>query len=62
MLPQEWHDESLTDGGVYDNLGVEMMERVIERGFRLDAVLVSDAGGMFKWAKEKRFGSTFQRT
>jgi predicted acylesterase/phospholipase RssA len=61
MLPQEWENESLTDGGVYDNLGIEMMEQVIKRGFRLDAVLVSDAGGMFRWVKEKHFGSIFPR-
>jgi predicted acylesterase/phospholipase RssA len=43
------HDQYVTDGGVYDNLGVERPLWYFEQQKELDAFIVSDAGGMFDW-------------
>lgn len=40
----------LTDGGVYDNLGIERPLWHFEQKDELDAFIVSDAGGTFDWA------------
>lgn len=39
----------ITDGGVYDNLGIERPLWYFEQQKELDAFLVCDAGGMFDW-------------
>lgn len=46
----------LTDGGVYDNLGVRKFHRLLEtsRG-DLEQILVSDASARFAWAGESGF-------
>lgn len=42
-------DQYVTDGGVYDNLGIERPLWYFEQQKELDAFIVSDAGGMFDW-------------
>jgi hypothetical protein len=39
----------VTDGGVYDNLGIERPLWYFEQNKELDAFIISDAGGMFEW-------------
>jgi predicted acylesterase/phospholipase RssA len=39
----------LTDGGVYDNLGIERPLWYFEQKKELDAFIISNAGGMFEW-------------
>ena len=39
----------VTDGGVYDNLGIERPPRDFEQDKELDAFIVCDAGGTFDW-------------
>jgi predicted acylesterase/phospholipase RssA len=39
----------ITDGGVYDNLGIERPLWYFEQEKELDAFMVCDAGGMFDW-------------
>jgi predicted acylesterase/phospholipase RssA len=39
----------ITDGGVYDNLGIERPLWYFEQKRELDAFIVCDAGGMFDW-------------
>lgn len=59
VRPEELkHDLLVTDGGVYDNLGIERPLWYYEAQRRkvsgpkdvLDAFLVSDAGGVFEWS------------
>jgi hypothetical protein len=48
----------LTDGGVYDNLGLSFI-RLLERGgsgVRFESVVVSDAEGLFDWETQSAFG------
>ena len=46
----------VTDGGVYDNLGIERPLWYFEQKKELDAFIISDAGGMFEW----RLGTTYR--
>ncbi len=50
----------VTDGGVYDNLGIERPLWHFEQHDELDAFIVSDAGGTFDWSME-HFGITLPR-
>jgi predicted acylesterase/phospholipase RssA len=54
----------LTDGGVFDNLGVSRIDKLVaneERdGIRL--ILVSDASAMFDYVGSTRYSSLFRRT
>ena len=43
----------ITDGGVYDNLGIERPLWYFEQKKELDAFIVSDAGGTLDWTTEK---------
>lgn len=42
--------EYLTDGGVFDNLGIEKILALQADGSPCDEIIVSDAGGNFDWA------------
>jgi predicted acylesterase/phospholipase RssA len=54
--------EYLTDGGVFENLGLWMLRHQHEaRKLSAEAVLVSDAQLPFDWAGEARFGLLFAR-
>ncbi len=50
----------ITDGGVYDNLGIERPLWYYEQAPELDAFVVSDAGGTFDW-EFGSFGMAFPR-
>jgi predicted acylesterase/phospholipase RssA len=48
------HTHYLTDGGIYDNLGLQELWRLTESS-NFAALLVSDAGGNFDWSVGKRY-------
>jgi predicted acylesterase/phospholipase RssA len=52
----------LTDGGVYDNLGIERCITLIKEGSPGSVILVSDAGGAFNWDETSGFSSLISRT
>lgn len=54
------NEQYVTDGGVYDNLGIERPLWHFEQHDELDAFIVSDAGGTFDWSKE-HFAFTLPR-
>jgi hypothetical protein len=57
--------EQLTDGGVYDNVGLSKLIHDSERGAHdtgQSVVLVSDASAPFEWAVAKAFGFVLART
>jgi predicted acylesterase/phospholipase RssA len=58
------HDtEYLTDGGVFDNLGINKMQRLMQtRAMNVDWVILSDAGADFDWEVARGFGSIVSRT
>lgn len=57
------HDpEYLSDGGVYDNLGVEQFMRLKREGLNPDVLLLSDAGAQFNWSIGSRFSLIVSRT
>jgi predicted acylesterase/phospholipase RssA len=49
------HAEYLTDGGVYDNLGIEKMLSLRSADSPLDLLIVSDAEGNFDWAVDRSY-------
>lgn len=51
----------LTDGGVYDNLGIQGLRHYRERRNDLDRVFVSDAEGKFDWNFRTRYGLVWTR-
>jgi hypothetical protein len=53
--------EYLTDGGVYDNLGINKLLALQAGGADLDLVIISDAGGNFDWALDRPYTSIFSR-
>jgi hypothetical protein len=58
-----WEEESLTDGGVFDNLGIRKFFHLHQSGeLDADVLLVSDAGAGFDWQVTKRFRSLISRT
>ncbi len=53
----------LSDGGVYDNLGIEQLAiSNAASASRVDGVVVSDAGAKFDWKIDSRFGWVVSRT
>ncbi len=55
--------ENLTDGGVFDNLGIRKMHRLHQSGvLNVDVLLSSDAGAGFDWDVSGRFSSIISRT
>ncbi|TCQ02683.1 putative acylesterase/phospholipase RssA [Rhizobium sp. PP-F2F-G36] len=52
----------LTDGGVYDNLGIERCITLIKEGSPGTVIVVSDAGGAFNWDETSGFSSLISRT
>jgi len=62
ILPDRFNRIFLSDGGVYDNLGVEKFRKNAARDKDHPYTLViSDAGGSFRAGAEKRFGGIFSR-
>jgi predicted acylesterase/phospholipase RssA len=61
QLPQE--PEYLTDGGVYDNLGSQLVSRLKREGsVDADLLFISDAGATFDWEIRRRFWWVYPRT
>jgi predicted acylesterase/phospholipase RssA len=55
--------ENLTDGGVFDNLGLRKMHRLHEsRLLDVDLIISSDAGAGFDWNVSGSFSSVISRT
>lgn len=52
----------LTDGGVYDNLGIERCLRLMEEAEAADVLLLSDAGASFNWEEDSGFAGLISRT
>ena len=52
----EFASHTFTDGGVYDNLGVRAFTWLIEREEKLDEILVSDAGQLFRILRNTSVG------
>ncbi|KAL0630369.1 hypothetical protein Q9L58_010784, partial [Maublancomyces gigas] len=52
----------LTDGGVYDNLGVERCITLINKEDEQASIVLSDAGGSFNWDEQSGFSSLISRT
>jgi predicted acylesterase/phospholipase RssA len=48
--------QHLTDGGVYDNLGIRRYQRLEEEGVSFDRIIVSDAVGAFEWDEDRKSG------
>jgi predicted acylesterase/phospholipase RssA len=58
-----WLGHALTDGGVFDNLGIHRMRALQTTSTdQDDIVLLSDAGGVFDWSINNRFRSIVPRT
>ena len=53
--------EYLTDGGVYDNLGVNKLLALQAERHDLDLLIISDAGGNFDWALDRSYTNMFSR-
>jgi len=53
--------EYLTDGGVYDNLGINKLLALETGGNDLDLMIISDAGGNFDWALDRPYTSFLPR-
>jgi len=53
--------EYLTDGGVFDNLGINRLLALQETGSDRDLIVVSDAEGNFDWALDKPYSSVLAR-
>ena len=53
----------LTDGGIFDNLGLEELYRVStsEQALNISELVVSDAGGNFDWAPDRAFSFIINR-
>ena len=60
MLPYD--DDLLTDGGVYDNLGVSHFDTTESSKDFDGMIILSDAGASFKWDLKERFGWLVSRT
>jgi hypothetical protein len=56
------YDEYLADGGVFDNLGIRMLQWLPTADPSHDFIVVSDAQGCFDLAVERRFSFVVQRT
>jgi predicted acylesterase/phospholipase RssA len=56
------HDEYLTDGGVYDNLGVHELGRIARARGSFDVIIVSDASAGFDWRVRGRWRGIVSRT
>jgi hypothetical protein len=56
------YDEYLADGGVFDNLGVRMLQWLQTADSSHGFIVVSDAQGCFDLAVERRFSFVVQRT
>jgi predicted acylesterase/phospholipase RssA len=55
-IKDEFGDELLTDGGVYDNLGFRHLDRFMKMlNKTFDLVVISDASKEFDWTKRKRW-------
>jgi esterase/lipase superfamily enzyme/predicted acylesterase/phospholipase RssA len=55
--------ELLTDGGIFDNLGIRKFRRLTSKvSGPADLVIVSDAGAGFDWQVGRRFGNIATRT
>jgi esterase/lipase superfamily enzyme/predicted acylesterase/phospholipase RssA len=55
--------ELLTDGGIFDNLGVRHFYELNQRNdIGIELLIVSDAGAGFDWQVGRRFGSIIART
>lgn len=55
--------EILTDGGVFDNLGVRKILRLREEGhLKAETIICSDAGASFEWEVSRSFSSIIART
>lgn len=53
---------SLSDGGVFDNLGIEKFQKNLLRNRRHPSILlISDAGGSFRSSSEKSYSGIFAR-
>jgi hypothetical protein len=51
---------SLSDGGVFDNLGIEKFQKNLARNARHPSILlISDAGGSFRSSSEKSYAGIF---
>src|SRR5205085_2650225 len=53
------HTQRLTDGGVYDNMGVELLRQLSAQN---DIQVVSDAGASFEAETEEHFSHVVSRT
>lgn len=57
------YDPRLTDGGVFDNLGIRKMQRLHQSGeLNIELLLCSDAGAGFDWDVSGNFSSLISRT
>lgn len=56
-------NQYLTDGGVFDNLGISALRSLRDRGSEsITLELVSDAQGLFDWKVDKRFNFLARQT
>jgi predicted acylesterase/phospholipase RssA len=56
------YTDYLTDGGVFDNLGVHALSRAVEDSGEFDLVVISDASAGFDWRLARRWRGIVSRT
>ena len=57
-----YEHDYLTDGGVFDNLGIRKLHQLIDQGLDTDIVILSDASSVFDWDTESTFSFLPSRT